>query len=161
SAAYYFRKHAGSKAKILVLDNHDDFGGHAKRNEFSINGRTLLGYGGTFSIDSPAPYNSLAKGFIQEIWVDVGRWKDGSDFGIYVSQGLKPAVFFDKENFRSDRLVQFPLRGFWADSDDPSGKDPNNWKQFLAEAPISEKAKHDLLKLYTNSPNYMPRLTSE
>ena len=34
SAAHFFRKVAGPKARILVLDNHDDFGGHAKRNEF-------------------------------------------------------------------------------------------------------------------------------
>lgn len=34
SAAYFYRKAAGPAARILVLDNHDDFGGHAKRNEF-------------------------------------------------------------------------------------------------------------------------------
>ena len=109
SAAYYFRKHAGPNAKILVLDNHDDFGGHAKRNEFHLNDRTLLGYGGTFSIDSPAPYSPVAKGLIQELGIDVSRWKDVVDFGIYISQGLQPAVFFDQENFQSDRLVPFPF----------------------------------------------------
>ncbi len=64
SAAYYFRKHAGPDARILILENHDDFGGHAKRNEFSVNGRTLQGFGGTFSIDSPAPYSAVAKEMI-------------------------------------------------------------------------------------------------
>src|SRR5271166_2624265 len=34
SAAWFYRRAAGAGAKILVLDNHDDFGGHAKRNEF-------------------------------------------------------------------------------------------------------------------------------
>ena len=34
AAAHYFRKAAGDKARILILENHDDFGGHAKRNEF-------------------------------------------------------------------------------------------------------------------------------
>src|SRR6478672_6419319 len=28
SAAYFYRKRAGAKARILILDNHDDFGGH-------------------------------------------------------------------------------------------------------------------------------------
>ena len=28
-------------ARILVLDNHDDFGGHAKRNEFVVGGKLL------------------------------------------------------------------------------------------------------------------------
>ena len=36
-AAYYFRK-AMPEARVLVLDNHDDFGGHAKRNEHVVDG---------------------------------------------------------------------------------------------------------------------------
>src|SRR5882672_10123223 len=47
AAAYFFRKSAGAKARVLVLDNHDDFGGHAKRNEFHSGGRLLLANGGT------------------------------------------------------------------------------------------------------------------
>jgi spermidine dehydrogenase len=46
ASAYFFRKLAGPRARILVLDNHDDFGGHAKRNEFRSGQRLLLGYGG-------------------------------------------------------------------------------------------------------------------
>src|SRR5580658_3947201 len=35
AAAHFYRaKHPD--ARILVLENHDDFGGHAKRNEFSL-----------------------------------------------------------------------------------------------------------------------------
>ena len=36
SAAHFYRKSYGDNARILILDNHDDFGGHAKRNEFQI-----------------------------------------------------------------------------------------------------------------------------
>ena len=50
TAAYFYRKFAGQQSKILILDNHDDFGGHAKRNEFQAGNRLLLGYGGTQSI---------------------------------------------------------------------------------------------------------------
>src|ERR1700723_1382262 len=39
SAAYFYRAQAPKGARILILDNHDDFGGHAKRNEFQIGGR--------------------------------------------------------------------------------------------------------------------------
>ena len=53
SAAYFYRARTGKNARILILDNHDDFGGHAKRNEFHIAGRTLLMNGGTLEIDSP------------------------------------------------------------------------------------------------------------
>src|SRR5207245_11729055 len=55
AAAWYFRKVAGASARILILDNHDDFGGHARRNEFQVGDRTLIGYGGTSAIDSRPP----------------------------------------------------------------------------------------------------------
>ena len=35
SAAWFWRK-AHPNARILLLDNHDDFGGHATRNEFTL-----------------------------------------------------------------------------------------------------------------------------
>src|SRR5208283_3808283 len=53
ASAYFFRKFAGANSKILILDNHDDFGGHAKRNEFKPGNRLLLGYGGTQSLEAP------------------------------------------------------------------------------------------------------------
>src|SRR5437667_9183206 len=31
AAAHFFREHAGKSSRILLLENHDDFGGHAKR----------------------------------------------------------------------------------------------------------------------------------
>ncbi len=67
SAAYFYRKAAGSDARILILDVLDDFGGHAKRNEFDVNGRKLLGYGGTYAIESPSPYSPIAKSVIDDL----------------------------------------------------------------------------------------------
>ena len=34
AAAHFYREQRPA-ARILLLDNHDDFGGHAKRNEFN------------------------------------------------------------------------------------------------------------------------------
>ncbi|MGB6391181.1 MAG: FAD/NAD(P)-binding protein, partial [Candidatus Acidiferrales bacterium] len=42
AAAHFFRERAGKSARILILENHDDFGGHAKRNEFHLGGRLEL-----------------------------------------------------------------------------------------------------------------------
>ncbi len=53
AAAWFYRHAAGPDARILILDNHDDFGGHAKRNEFWLDGRLILGYGGSESLQSP------------------------------------------------------------------------------------------------------------
>src|SRR5579863_4085950 len=74
AAAYYFRKYAGANSKILILDNHDDFGGHAKRNEFRSDSRVLLGYGGTQSIEAPAHYSKVARELLREIGIDVQRF---------------------------------------------------------------------------------------
>src|SRR5215469_12925512 len=70
AAAYFYRKQAGASARILVLDNHDDFGGHAKRNEFHLNGRTRLTNGGTVAIESPFPYSKEARELISELGID-------------------------------------------------------------------------------------------
>ena len=52
-AAAWFYRRAKPSARILILDNHDDFGGHAKRNEFTLDGRRIIGYGGSQSLQSP------------------------------------------------------------------------------------------------------------
>src|SRR5260370_21420078 len=54
SAAYFYRERKPS-ARILILDNHDDFGVHAKRNEFELVGRIQLINGVTREVDSPPP----------------------------------------------------------------------------------------------------------
>lgn len=157
AAAYFFRKHAGSSARILILDNHDDFGGHAKRNEFQLDGRTILGFGGTWSIDSPAPYSAVAKGLIQELGIDVKRWATAFDRKLYSSMGLKPGVFFDHDTFGTDRLLPFY-------SEEDSGEaelDEDSWKQFLAAAPLNENAKRDLHRVYTDSVDYFPGMSSD
>ena len=105
SAAHFYRKAAGAKARILILDNHDDFGGHAKRNEFRVNNAFRLGFGGTFSIESPAPYSAVAKGVIEELGIDVPSYSKYVDKNLYRSLGLRPKIFFDKETFGVDKLV--------------------------------------------------------
>src|SRR5689334_18760850 len=70
AAAYFFREKAGKSARILILENHDDFGGHAKRNEFHLGGRLQLCNGGTFLIDSPTPYSAVADGLLKKLGID-------------------------------------------------------------------------------------------
>src|ERR1700730_16301278 len=136
AAAHFYRKVAGEKSRILILDNHDDFGGHAKRNEFRVGNAFRLGFGGTFSIESPAPYSAVAKGVIEELGIDVSSYPKYVEKNLYRSQGMRPKIFFDKETFGSDRLVINPSpRGGSESSDDAVQGPPALLKQFLADAP--------------------------
>ena len=73
-------------ARILILDNHDDFGGHAKRNEFRLDGRLVIGYGGSESLQSPqALYSPVAKGLLQALGVDVARFNTAFERTLYPS----------------------------------------------------------------------------
>jgi spermidine dehydrogenase len=162
SAAHFYRKASGGKARILILDNHDDFGGHAKRNEFRLNNAFRLGFGGTFSIESPAPYSPVAKGVIEELGIDVASYPKYFAKTLYSSFGLRPKIFFDKETFGSDKLAtNFTVRGNWGESEDAINQSQQLLKQFLAEAPIAEQAKRDLERLYQEKQDYFPGLTSD
>ena len=160
SAAHFYRKRAGANARVLILDNHDDFGGHAKRNEFRVGNAFRLGFGGTFSIESPAPYSKEARGLIEELGVDVASYPKYHDAKLYKMLGLHSKVFFDKETFGADRLASGPptLSGGEKDYDPADSREA--WKQFLAEAPLAEQAKSDLDRLRHEAKDYLPGLTS-
>jgi spermidine dehydrogenase len=161
SAAHFYRKATGGKARILIIENHDDFGGHAKRNEFRVNNAFRLGFGGTFSIESPAPYSAVAKGVIEELGIDVPSYSKYFDKKLYPSAGLRSRIFFDKETFGVDKLVINPSPRSGSESEDESPASPQLLKQFLADAPLAEQAKRDLQRLYQDPKDYLPGLTSE
>lgn len=142
TAAHYYRK-AAPGARILILDNHDDFGGHAKRNEFTHEGRTFVGYGGTFAVESPLPYSAVAKGLLRELGIDVSRYAEYYDVGLYRGLGLRNGYFFDQETFGTDKLV-IGAPGSEA---------------FAATAPISEAARRDLKRLTTEGFDPYPGLS--
>jgi spermidine dehydrogenase len=161
SAAHFYRK-SNPKARILILENHDDFGGHAKRNEFTIDGRKLLGFGGTFSIESPAPYSPVAKALITELGIDVASFPQHYNRNLYSSLGLIPSVFFDKETFGSDVLAVNPMPvGGTRNEGDETPEEKKTWDRFLAQAPLSATAKQDLQKLRRRDVDYLPGLTSD
>ncbi len=161
AAAHFYRKATGGKARILILDNHDDFGGHAKRNEFRVNSALRLGFGGTFSIESPAPYSAVAKGVIEELGIDVPSYPKFVDKNLYRSFGLSPKVFFDKETFGVDKLVVNPAPRGGNESEDPASESVEALTKFLAEAPIADQAKRDLQSLMQEPKDYFPTLTSD
>src|ERR1700735_3765548 len=109
SAAQFYRARTSSKARILLLDNHDDFGGHAKRNEFQLGDHMQLLNGGTLLIESPKPYGPVADGLMRTLGIDVEALKASAEHSkFYSDMGLREAVFFDRETFGTDKLVVGP-----------------------------------------------------
>jgi spermidine dehydrogenase len=161
SAAHFYRKVAGANARILILDNHDDFGGHAKRNEFRVGQRTLLGYGGTYSIESPEPYSDVARGVIEELGVNVTSFPKYLERDVYGSTGRVPKIFFDKETFGSDKLVDDPYPFPGGETYDLAVAGPDAWAHFMAEAPIAEQARKDISRLCREKKNYLPGLSAD
>src|SRR5580700_5579449 len=131
AAAHFYRSQTNNAARILILDNHDDFGGHAKRNEFSLAGRMELLNGGTLSIESPRPYSAVASKLIRELGIDVAALSRKIEHPkFYDDLGLRRGVFFDKETFGTDKLV--------------ADHNKNRLAKFLSESPLPERARRDV-----------------
>ena len=156
SAAHFYRA-AKPDARILILDNHDDFGGHAKRNEFHLDGKLHLLNGGTLEIDSPRPYSAVAGGLIKELGIEPEALSEACDQEkLYPSLSLHHGVFFDKQTFGVDRLVAGSPSRF-----DGAIGASGTWAEFLAKTPLSEVARKDVERIEKARIDYMPGLTSE
>jgi spermidine dehydrogenase len=147
AAAHFYRLGLGPKPRILILDNHDDFGGHARRNEFRYQGKTFIGYGGTMGIATPFPYSHGAKALVKELGIEVSRNSEFLNRGFEQNYKLIGGMFFDKEHFGVDRLV--------------TGNGRLPWPEFLAKAPLSDAARNDLVRLYGKNPDYMAGMSLE
>ncbi|MFF5210086.1 NAD(P)-binding protein [Streptosporangium sp. NPDC000396] len=136
-------------ARILILDNHDEVGGHARRTEFSPRGRgeTLIGYGGSQSIDGPSVWTPEGKDLLGKLGVRVQKFESCFDQRLYTSLGMHDSVFCDSETFTAEKLVVLT-----------PGKTAPRW---IAELPVAEQAKKDLRMLYGNPPDWFPGLSDE
>ena len=115
AAAYFHRKRHGPQSRILILDNHDDFGGHAKRNEFHQGGPMRLAWGGTVNIEYPK-YSPEALGLLRDLGIDIPRLRKDFDFNWLGSRdALKPALLFNEARYGRDVM----LRGVTLDSLEP------------------------------------------
>jgi spermidine dehydrogenase len=147
AAAHFYRAHTSADSRILILDNHDDFGGHAKRNEFDLQGHLNLLNGGTLEIDSPRPYGPVAAGLLTTLGIDVAALaKTTQHLQFYEHLGLQSGAFFNRETFGADKLVV------------GLGKAPA--KQWLAHAPLGPSARAQIAQIEEAKIDYMPGQSS-
>jgi len=143
AAAYYYRKKFGSDSRILILENHDDFGGHAKRNEFNQDGQMRLSWGGTMNLEFPM-FSDTVNALLVELGVDIETLLEGYDFEYGRGPKGESCTWFDSETYGRDVLVRgISFRGDRMD----------NPEALVEQFPLSEESRESLKQFYTRREN--------
>lgn len=159
AAAWLYRQR-NPDAKILILDNHDDFGGHAKRNEFNVNGSTVLSYGGSESFQSPdSLFSDQVNQLLEALGVKISRFKQYFDRDYYYEQGMSRGVFFDKNHFGVNKVVGGSPEMGVADDLRPDLLNSRSLEAYIRDFPLPEKDIQALLTLHTAPPDYLPNMS--
>jgi len=146
SAAFFYQQKHGKDKKILILDNHDDFGGHARRNEHTIDGDTRLIFGGSQNIQSPHIYSDTSKKLLADIGIDLARFKTAYDFNFNKRHNLKALTYFNKKKFNVDKIVKHPYSyyPYFIQGVEPAKM---SYDEAAKQAPLSKKGQAQLLKI--------------
>jgi spermidine dehydrogenase len=147
AAAVWYRKEAGPTAKILVLDNHDDFGGHAKRNEFWYKGQQYLANGGSSYLVAPPQWTVEAKTFLDDLGVDWKNPRYPRENRLQTDRKLGAGTYFNKNYYGRDRFV--------------AGSYQNPTTEFLAKTPLTPQMQGEVLRLFTGKVDYMAGLSKD
>ena len=148
SAAYFYKQRHGENSRILIIDNHDDFGGHAKRNEFTVNGKQLIGYGGSQSIADPNSWSSVGKKLLKDVGIHTERFYDHFDGNYFKDRKLGRGLYFSRDQYGKDYV-----------SDNILGTEIKDNEQEIIDLinayPIAEASKTALIKLLSQTENYL------
>ena len=146
SAAFFYQQEYGRDKKVLILDNHDDFGGHAKRNEHTIGDDTRLIFGGSQSLQSPHTFSETSLNLLKELGVDLDRFKTAYDFDFFKRNNLGAVTYFNKQIFGEDKVVKHPYCDYpWYVQGLQRPK--LSHEEAVKPAPLSEKGKEQLLRV--------------
>ncbi|MBT8098538.1 MAG: NAD(P)/FAD-dependent oxidoreductase, partial [Gammaproteobacteria bacterium] len=170
AAAWFYRQERGPDARILIVDNHDDFGGHAKRNEFHYKDRMLLELGGTAYIEDPRHYPENARRVLDELGIDIDAAQAVFDHDRYPSLNLRGGVFFAEPNFDDDRLVagkeglrntefQTAYITLPAELENSTGN-ADDIRAFLDRCPLSDASREEIVDLYCSETDPMAGMST-
>ena len=162
-AAYFYRKQI-PHSKVLVLDGCQDFGGHAVRNEFMVDGTRLIAGGGTYALWRPNTFTPEAQELIRDIGIDREHYEEEVADSPNPARelGLARAMFFGKESFGEDRLVMNPPSelDLWGGGGERTTSTAE-LTEFLVQTPYSAGTKEGLLKLFTEHRDWMSGVPTE
>jgi len=144
AAAYFYQQKHGTDKKVLILDNHDDFGGHAKRNEHTIDGNTRIGYGGSQTLDG-APRGIVAD-LLKDVGVDMERFESAYDDDFFNRHNLGACCYFDKKTFGEDKVVKHPFSNHYNYVYGVPGAKISD-EEAVEQTPLSAKGKEQLLRV--------------
>ena len=143
AAAYYYRKKFGAGSRILILENHDDFGGHAKRNEFRQGGQMRLSWGGTMNLEYPM-FSDTVNALLAELGVDIDELLEGYEFEYGNGPKGSPAIYFDAETYGRNELIHgFSFR-------EGSAGDVS---AMIERFPVSGESRESLVNFYARREN--------
>ena len=153
SAAHLYRQRHGGDPRILVLDNHDDFGGHAKRNEFNVDGKKLICYGGSQSIAEPGSWSVVGKKLLKDVGIHTQHFYDYFDRNYYKDRKLGRGLYFSHDQYDKDHV-----------SDNILGVEIGDNEQeiidIINEYPIAKASKVALFRLLSDKKNYLKGMGS-
>ncbi len=148
SAAYLYKQQMGPDVKILVLDNHDDFGGHAKRNEFESSGKMLLGPGGSLNLEQSA-FSAGAYQVLEDIGVDFKALQDAGPDDYPLSNAAAPyGIYLNKNLYGKDTIISGDWGSTWAGAGD--------YKAMIKSLDLSKTDTSRLIALVSGEKDYLP-----
>lgn len=160
AAACFWQQMKGTQQRILIIDNHDDFGGHAKRNEFGSDKNMILGYGGSESLQSPrSNFSPVAIGLLKTLGVSIDGLENAFDKTFYPDLNLSRGVYFDRKNFGVDKVVSGDPGRMVADDIPRDRLNGRSYQAFIGDFPLPESDRQALIALHTVEKDYLPVLS--
>ncbi|MCS5651214.1 MAG: NAD(P)-binding protein [Candidatus Marinimicrobia bacterium] len=154
SAAHLYKQRHGKDSRILILDNHDDFGGHAKRNEFTVDGKQLICYGGSQSIAEPSSWSPVGKKLLKDVGVHTERFYDYFDRNYFKDRKLGRGLYFSRDQYGKDYVSDNILGAEIKDNEEEI-------IDLINAYPIAEASKTALIKLLSQTENYLLGMESQ
>ena len=146
AAAYFYQQRFGTERKMLILDNHDDFGGHAKRNEHTIDGQRLISYGGSQTLVEPRSASPVMQALFKNVGIKLERFDTAFDQGFYKRNGLGATTYFNAKNFGRNTLVSHPFCNYYNYLEGLPGAAISD-EAAVALTPLSDRGKQQLLRV--------------